>query len=100
VGYAERQHISDDYQTLLQRGYVVRRYSNVLGWMSAMAASARSDCLRIETSTSPVNRNLAWALLRRAHGDDLMGETARIMLLRELAIQTAADQDTELDPQL
>ena len=100
MAYADRQSIADDYQELLQRGFLVRRYSNALGWMSALSAEARADCLRIESSISPLNSNLAWALLRRSTSTDRMAETARIMLLRELAIETAEDQDAELDAQL
>ena len=100
VAYADRQAISDDYQELLVRGYLVRRYSNMLGWMAALSAAARSDCIRIESSVSPLNPNLGWALLRRATRTDRMSETARVMLLCELAIETAEDQDAELDAQL
>jgi hypothetical protein len=100
VTHADRQAITDDYQELLGRGYVVRRYSNALGWMSALSAEARADCLRVQTSISPLNRNLVWALLRRTTTDDRMAETARVMLLHELAIETASDQDAELDATL
>ena len=100
MGYADRRAVAEDYQELLGRGFLVRRYSNVPGWMSALRAEARADLLRVETSVSPLNGNLGWALLRRAADHDRMAETARIMLLHELAIETSQDQDSELDPQL
>jgi hypothetical protein len=100
VTYADREAISHDYQQLLGRGYLVRRYHNILGWMSSLSAEARLDCLRIETNVSPLNDGLGWALLRRSTTNDRMAETARVMLLHELAIETAADQGAELDAQL
>jgi hypothetical protein len=100
VGYSARRAVAEDYQELLGRGFLVRRYSNVPAWISALGAEARADFLRAETSVSPLNGSLGWALLRRAADHDRMAETARIMLLHELAIETAQDQDSELDPQL
>jgi hypothetical protein len=99
VGDLDRQAVIEDYQELLSRGYLVRRYSDVPGWMSALGTKARADCLHIEMGVSPLNATIGWGLLRRAAMADRMAETARIMLLRELAIETARDQDTELDPQ-
>ena len=99
MGYADRQAVTDDYQELLRRGFVVRRYRNILGWMSSLSAEARLDCLRVETSVSPLDGTLGWALLRRPMTDVRMAETARVMLIRELAIETA-DQDTELDARI
>jgi len=96
--FADGDDISADYQELLGRGYVLRRYVNALGWISAINAEARSDALRLDSTVSPIDPRLAWAILRRAAADDPMYETARIMLVREIALQgVIGDLDHLLD---
>jgi hypothetical protein len=85
--FAGRSDISEDYQDLLGRGYVLRRYANALGWIAAINAKARSDGLMLESTLSPADPRIAWAVLRRAGAHDPMYETARIMLVREIALQ-------------
>ncbi len=99
--FAHRKHVSADYQQLLHRGYVVRRYRNALGWLSAINAEARADGLGLESSIAPLDRDVAWALLKRMSPGDLMVETSRVLLLHELAVATAAEHAVdELDVQL
>jgi hypothetical protein len=96
--FAGRSDISDDYQALLGRGYVLRRYANALGWIAAINAKARSDSLMLESTLSPADPQMAWAVLRRAGAHDPMYETARIMLVREIALQgTRGERDQLLD---
>jgi hypothetical protein len=97
VGYADRQTIGEDYQELLDRGYVVRRYTNAFGWMSALSFAARSDCLHIDTELSSLDEQLVWALLRRSASSDRMGETARLLLLGELALAVTDGELEALD---
>jgi hypothetical protein len=94
--FADGDDIAADYQELLGRGYVLRRYVNALGWISAINAEGRSDGLRLDSAISPVDPTVAWAILRRAAATDPMYETARIMLVREIALQSAIT-DGELD---
>jgi hypothetical protein len=94
--FADAGDVSADYQDLLGRGYVLRRYVNTLGWLSAINAEGRSDGLRLDSAISPVDRHVAWAILRRAAVDDPMYETARMMLVHELALREAIE-DGELD---
>jgi hypothetical protein len=94
--FADGSDISADYQELLGRGYVLRRYVNALGWVSAINAEGRADCLRIDSAISPVDPHVAWAVLRRAAANDPMYETARIMLLREIALEDVIG-DVELE---
>ena len=94
--FADGDDITADYQELLGRGYVLRRYVNALGWISAINAEGRSDCLHLDSALSPVDPTVGWAILRRAAANDPMYETARIMLVREIALQGAIT-DGELD---
>lgn len=94
--FAGRCDISADYQDLLGRGYVLRRYANALGWIAAINAKARSDGLTLESTLSPADPRVAWAVLRRAGAHDPMYETARIMLVREIALQ-GSRAESELD---
>jgi hypothetical protein len=97
--FADGDDISADYQELLGRGYVLRRYANALGWISAINAEGRADCLHLDSTISPIDPRVAWAILRRAGANDPMYETARIMLLREIALQGALGEG-ELDQML
>lgn len=96
-GFADSENIAADYQELLGRGYVLRRYVNALGWISAIHAEARADALQLDTTVSPTDPRLTWAILRRAGANDPMYETARILLVRELALDAALDIYGELD---
>jgi hypothetical protein len=81
--------IATDYQELLGRGYVLRRYANAVGWLDGIHAQARADALRVDSTISPSDPELVWAVLRRSGAGDLMYETARIMLVREIAIEAS-----------
>jgi hypothetical protein len=94
--FADGDDICADYQELLGRGYVLRRYVNALGWISAINAEGRADGLRLDSAISPADPRVAWAILRRAAANDPMYETTRIMLVREIALQGAIG-DGELD---
>jgi hypothetical protein len=87
AGFADRDDVSNDYQELLARGYILRRYANARGWTAAIWATAREDSLHVQSTISPVDPELAWTILRRASSSDPMFETAQVMLMREIAIE-------------